>query len=212
MNTDDLLQKYKPLLKQFWLPIVLASLGLIFFVYGLIGLSGSSQPREEITFESADENKDTEKEEFSQKIFIDVEGAVINPGVYSLSGNSRVQDALVAAGGMSGNADREWVSKNLNLALKVKDGMKIYVPTQDEGTKGITSTKGIKGEGTAELEQQININTATVEELDRLPGVGMVTAQKIIDARPYGSIEELLENKVVSNSVFEKIKDKITTY
>lgn len=207
MDTQALLERYKPLLRKHWLPLSLGFLGLIFFAYGLIGLFGSSKPQDDIAFESFSEEKAGENK-FSQ-IVVDVEGEVIKPGVYNLSSDSRLQDALVSAGGMSATADREWVSKNLNLALKIKDGMKIYVPPLRQGSAG---QAGILGGETSNQSSLININLASMGELDGLPGVGPVTAQKIIDNRPYGAIEELLEKKIVSASVFEKIKEKITAY
>lgn len=210
MNTEELLDRYKPLLKRHWLPISLGFLGLIFFAYGLIGFFGASSGKagsSDITFESSSEEKVGENK-FSQ-ITVDVEGGVINPGVYKLSSDSRIQDALVAAGGISAAADRDWVAKNLNLALKLKDGMKVYIPGRGGSTMGVSNGSNV---GAVGIGAQININSASVSELDGLPGVGPVTAQKIIDNRPYGAIEELLEKKIVSASVFEKIKEKISTY
>ncbi len=139
----------------------------------------------------------------SRKIAVDVSGGVINPGLYQFSEGSRVQDGLAAAGGLSESADREWVEKNLNLALKLKDSQKIYIPKQGEESY---ADQGITQEGL------ININTASSGDLDVLPGIGPVTAQKVIDNRPYGSIDELLIKKAVSKATFEKIKDKISAY
>src|SRR3989344_798369 len=212
MNTEELLEKYKPLLKHHWLPISLGFFGLIFFAYGLIGLFSGKAGSNDITFESSSEEKAGENK-FSQ-ISVDVEGGVMNPGVYKLNSDSRIQDALVAAGGISAAADRDWVAKNLNLGLKVKYGMKIYVPGSAPSTS-LRTTRGqadILGGETSNQSSLININSASMGELDGLAGVGPVTAQKIIDNRQYSVIEELLEKKVVSSSVFEKIKEKITAY
>jgi len=211
METTELLEKIKPHLRQNILPLSLAFIGMIFFVYGLIVLvDRTSQPQ--IEFESA---QTLGENETLSKIIIDIEGAVISPGVYEVSSDSRIKDVLIKAGGLSSDANREWVSKNLNLANKVKDGGKIYIPkiggSVSTGTKSTTSIKGTTGgESETESGELINVNTASLEELDTLSGIGPVTAQKIIDGRPYGSIEELVEKKVVGSSLFEKIKENIT--
>ena len=189
------------------LPLSLAFLGMMFFVYGLIVLvDRTSQPQ--IEFESAETSGESSN---STKIVVDIEGAVISPGVFEVSADSRVKDVLVKAGGLSSDADRAWVSKNLNLANKVKDGGKIYVPKVGEVVESSKSRKGSEGSGGSigSNDGSININTASIEELDTLSGIGPVTAQKIIDGRPYGSVEEILERKVVSSGVFEKIKESI---
>lgn len=213
MNFENLLQKYKPLLQRFWLPIVLASLGLIFFIYGLIYLLSVNNRSNEIVFE-AGENEFSQESQPKGEIVVDIEGAITKPGVYKLKENSRLQDVMVLAGGLSENADREWVAKNLNLAVKVKDGMKIYVPGEGEnvGAGSSRPNVGTNHDSSDISNTQININEASVGELDSLPGVGLVTAQKIIDNRPYNSLEELLDRKVVGNSVFEKIKDRAAAY
>ncbi len=146
----------------------------------------------------------------SPTLKIDISGAVENPGVYTLSAESRIQDALVAAGGLSLAADRDWVAKYLNLAQKAIDGTKIYIPNKTEAKVTVSqgSTLGVATAG----NELININTASSFELDSLPGVGEVTVQKIISGRPYQKTDELLTKKIVNKSTFEKIKDKISTY
>ncbi len=203
MKIEDFLEEYKPLIRKNILSIILASLGLILLGYGLIGLIGSSSSSNDIVFESSENTSSS-----SAKIFIDIEGAVVKAGVYELSSDSRLQDALVAAGGLSLEANRDFVAKNFNLAQKLKDGAKIYVPGigEEAGTARIDATGQVQGTAS------ININSASLSELDTLPGVGSVIGQKIIDSRPYESIEDLLSKKVLGSSVFEKIKDKITVY
>ena len=200
MELELLSERIKPILKQNWLPLTLALVGLVFFIYGLISLFGASKP-EEISFtreDSASQN--------AAQIAIDIEGAVIKPGVYKLPQGSIIQDILVASGGLSLDADRDFVAKNINLAGKLTDGAKIYIPKLDETTN--QSTSQVLGVGGGE----ININTASAESLDTLTGIGPVTANKIIDNRPYLTINDLLDKKVVSAKVFSQIKDKITAY
>ncbi|MBI2075011.1 MAG: ComEA family DNA-binding protein [Candidatus Levybacteria bacterium] len=211
MDFHSLVEKYGSLIKQHWLPLVLGFLGLIFFVYGLISFFGGSAVGEkDIVFEKSNENSAAD---LKQEIIVDVEGAVVKQGVYKLSANARIQDALVAAGGLSAQADRQWAAKSLNLAVKLTDGAKIYVPAVGEGIKSTTGITSITGGGqTGDISTLININTASEQELDSLPGVGAVTAQKITNNRPYGSIDELLTKKIVGSKVFEQIKGKISVY
>lgn len=204
MDIEELINRYLPLAKRHWLPLILGFAGLILLGYGLIGLFVSSSDSKDIIFERGDPSQNASQ---SATIVVDVGGAVLSPGVYNLPKDSRVKDALIASGGMSAGADKLWVSKNLNLALKISDGAKIYIPFEVEktsGSAGASSTGGGSG--------AININSASEKELDALPGVGAATAQKIIDSRPYQTLEELVSKKAVTNSVFEKIKDKITLY
>ncbi len=112
---------------------------------------------------------------------------------------NRVQDALIAAGGLSANADREWVIKNLNQAQKLVDAAKIYIPLVGEKTQTATINTGL-----------ISLNNAAQAELESLEGIGPVTAKKIIDGRPYSSTEEICTRKIISKAVCDKIKEKIT--
>ncbi len=205
MNKTTASSKLASIFKEYWIPIVIGSLGLICLGYGLIYLFGSSSSASEIVFEANDSSKESLK-----KIMVDVEGAVVNPGVYSLTEDSRIQDALILAGGLSAEADRTWIAKSLNLAAKLSDATKIYIPSKDEKT--IVEDTSLNEGSLGVDSKQININTANENELDTLYGVGPATAKKIIDNRPYSTIDDLLSKSVVSNKVFEQIKDDIIVY
>jgi len=208
MDTRELVSKYLPLIRKNWLPLSLGILGMIFFAYGLIGLFEANKPSAgNIVFEA---NSASSSQQEAKKISVDIEGSVVSPGVYELPLDSRIQDAFVVAGGLSAQADRKFVAKNINLAIKLTDGAKIYVPNIGEAVVETAlpsgSTQGVS------VSALININTASESELDGLPGIGPVTAQKIIGGRQYNSISELKDKKVVSAKVFDQIKDKITAY
>lgn len=177
-----------------WL-VSLALLGAILVVSGLVWLSFSKDIKQESGIELV-KSGETEGE-----IYVDVAGAVQNPGMFKLTAGSRVNDALSAAGGLSGEADRDWVETTLNLAAKVNDGDKLFIPSLSETS-----------EGPPKVSDKININTASLAELDTLYGIGPATAQKIIDGRPYSKIEDLVAKKAVSQTVFERIKDEISLY
>lgn len=149
-------------------------------------------------------------------IVVDVSGAVKSPGVYRLPVGSRVEEVLTQAHGLSDIADKNWVDKNLNRASKVVDGQKIFIPpSQQKNTSSATvlvnETNVAQSNSEAE-SGMVNINTASLTELDVLPGIGPVYGQNIIDNRPYSDPNELLSKGVLKESIFNKIKDKITAY
>lgn len=159
----------------------------------------------------------TGAQETTPELIVEVAGGIEKPGVYKLQKGARIEDLLVAAGGLSPNADRDWVEKNLNRAAPLLDGQKIYILGVGEqlislsanfsgGTLGVSDTRG---SGTSSLT---NINSASQKELEDLPEIGRTRAQNIIEHRPYSNIDELLTKEVLPQYVFEKIKDKVSVY
>lgn len=203
-ESTEFLEILKRFVKENLVIVVLFTLGLMFLSIGLIQLL--SQKPSEVSFEKGSEKEETASIK-KEIITVDIEGAILRPGVYSFEKEVRLQDVLIKAGGLSADADRAYLAKQINLAKKVSDGEKIYIPRQSD------TTASSKVAGVSQVvDKAININTASVFELDSLPSIGKVTADKIVEGRPYGSIEELLSKKIVSKSVFEKIKEKIITY
>lgn len=154
-------------------------------------------------------------EPVDQNITVDVQGQVNQPGVYTLPVNSRVKNAIDAAGGLADNADEEYISRKINLAQKISDGTKIYIPAigEIEDDKTVFGTSQVAENRIQDIQVEntgiININTASLEVLETLPRIGPVTAQKIIDKRPYGIIEELVSKNVLGQKTFDGIKDRI---
>jgi competence protein ComEA len=109
------------------------------------------------------------------------------------------------------------MQRSLNRAAKLIDGQKIYIPVVGEqlggesakNIGGYNSVLGSQGSGQVGL---VNINLASQKELESLPGIGPVYAQKISEQRPYSNIEELLSKNVLNKSTFEKVKDLVTVY
>jgi competence protein ComEA len=162
----------------------------------------------------------TEPIQAPESICVDVSGAVKNPGVYCLEEGSLMVDALKKAGGFVAEAGYKYISMNLNLSSKLKSSSKIYIPyIKDlycETVEFELPSKIVKVIQPIETEVEeegtpacININSATKEQLDSLPGVGPSTAQKIIDARPFTSIEGIKNVSGIGDSTYNEIKEKI---
>lgn len=129
-----------------------------------------------------------------------VSGAVVNPGVYLLPPRSIGDDALEAAGGAAADADLERV----NLAHELSDQEHFVVP--HKGEPAATGREGAR--------PLVNINTATLQELEQLPGIGPAMAQRIVEFRqlngPFRQIEDLLQVKGVGQATFDQLKDVVT--
>ncbi len=144
--------------------------------------------------------------EASSTIFVDVEGAVISPGVYELADGSRVKDVLVMAGGLSKEADRGFCEKNINMAELVKDGQKIYIPFLDD-------TNAPQGYTEAGLSSsKVSINSASVAELDTLWGIGSARADSIVKNRPYQSVDDLVTKGVLTKALVDRNRELLSVY
>lgn len=137
----------------------------------------------------------------SATLFVQVVGAVVEPGVYEVPMNSRVMDAVALAGGLSSNAD----PASLNLARIVQDGEQIIV-----GAVGDARSR----RSTSSSSDKVNINTATAEDFDSLPRIGATLAERIIAYRdehgPFAGVESLLEVPGIGDLTLAGMRDKIT--
>lgn len=197
------MEKISEFLKQFGIVVVIGMVGCGILIYGLWGVIKPEESVVEIV-----KGEEQTKNLQTSEIVVDVAGAVESPGVYTLPGGSRIGDALVMAKGLSAKADREWVAKTVNLAEVVKDGGKIYIPAKQEAGD-ITNQQT---NGSTQSQGKVNINTASLGELDRLEGIGEVRARAIVDNRPYGATLELVSKAKIPESVYEKIKDQVAVY
>ena len=189
---------------------ILISLGLFGIVF-LIFLTNSGVQMEsdnEVEFISTDQVT-VENNAAETIVIVDIGGGVISPGVYGLPTNSRLSDLIDMAGGFAiSEIDGWWLQKNLNLAEVLIDGQKYYVPFKEENNDSRTS--GGVTEETSILGGLVAINKAPLNELTTLEGIGEVRAQKIIDSRPYTSIDELVTKDVLTTNMYEKIKNMLS--
>ena len=151
-----------------------------------------------------DSSDDSTKDDSNTDIYVHICGAVINPGVYQVPAGTRVYQALELAGGSSNDA----YLSGINLADKLADGQKVYIPAEGENAEGILSIDS--GDVQSVM---ININTASEAELMTLPGIGQSRAKDIINYRVknglFESIDDIMKVSGIKEAAFEKIKDLI---
>lgn len=155
----------------------------------------------------------TQNNQEDTTITVYVSGEVNSPGLIELPSDSRIADAIKACGDFTPLADKT----KINLAQKVTDGMQIQVDSRTPVNNSSESINNANSNNSNDNSSSnlININTATKEELDTLPGIGPVTAQKIIDYRQehgnFSSIEDIKNVKGIGEAKFSKMQDKICT-
>ena len=211
--------------------IILSGLLIIVFLF-----FNKNSDEIELTSDLSLEIKEEVTEEIpkEEKIKVDIKGAVKNPGVYEINSNGRVADAIEISGGLTNDAD----TSTINLSKNLTDEMVIIIYTKEEVAemlKGSTSIKYIekecicpkiendacidnvidnKPDTNTSNEQKVSLNSATIDELMQLPGIGEVKAKAIIVYREenggFKSIEELLEVNGIGESTFNKIKDQLS--
>ena len=211
-------QKYG---KGILFPGILVIGGLLYFLFS----SESTTPQVELieTFQMSEQNEQLNNEEMAEPItqsasvvMVDVKGAVKHPGMYQLTDEERVMDAVILAGGYLDNAD----TRLINHAQRLQDEMIIYIPKIGEvvealaegtGTTVIASTNDAASDG---KDGKVNINKADEASLTSLPGIGPAKAQAILAYRQesgqFKQIEDLKEVSGIGEKTFEKLKDLIS--
>lgn len=150
--------------------------------------------------------------ENNNKIKVHIDGCVNKPGIIEIDEGSRIADAIDLVGGLTTDAS----IKNVNLAYELQDGEKIYIPSKEEDRQNNENTIQIISMGNRESKSngKININTASLDELQTISGIGKSTAQKIIDYRnengKFKKIEELKEITGIGDKKYDIIKEQVT--
>jgi len=164
----------------------------------------NEQSTKELEKESASKAEESQSpEEIVKQVCVHVCGCVVSPGVYYLDDGARIHEAVEKAGGLTQNA----ASSVVNLAQIVEDGEQIYIPSEDDVVSGVVHTSYSADDGL------VNINTATLDELKTLPGIGDIKAEAIISYRDetggFASIEDVKNVAGIKDSSYDKIKDLI---
>jgi competence protein ComEA len=211
----DTYLRYLSLLKAYvgWLGLA-AIVAIAIFAYIWQGpatdpgrVQGLSIQAASLSATAASSPRDTSRQIYK----IDVSGAVKQPGVKELQAGDRVEDAIKAAGGFTDQADANYIAISLNLAAKVQDGDKIFIPAQGQNADSATignSTSSITGSNksvsskssTATVNGRVSINRSSAAQLDSLPGIGETYAQRIIAGRPYTSVNDLCSRSGIFRS------------
>lgn len=173
---------------------------------GFYKSNSSIEEPEQNLLQFANTNVD-ETLEKPKEVYVHIDGEVVNPGLYKLTTDDRVNDLLVLAGGATDKASL----KDVNLAKRLEDEMKIYIPSKDEivsnevsGQSGLSSSTG-----------KINLNTASKDELKTLPGIGDSRADEIIRYREntvFSKLEDIKNISGIGDKTYEKLKDLISVY
>ena len=185
----------KELIKKYYIYIIVFIALILLVLFIPVGEEEATQ------FEPIIKNDIINEPEY---IYIDIKGQIQNPGVYKVLKDSRLFQLLSLAGGTTGEAD----TLAINLSLKLYDQQVIYIPSYQDEYPNITE---VIDNNTSSI---ININSASIELLDTLPGIGPSTAQSIIDYRTevgfFESIEDIINVPGIGEATFNEIKDLIT--
>ena len=196
-------------------------------ITGLISSNDKEKPLAGSSLLQSAQGAVTSKAVQAKTVRVQVSGAVLEPGIYDLPANCRVEEAIAAAGGLTENAD----SERVNLVRKVRDGMQIRVPVQKAARTNRTQRKNAQAESglgesasgksssakagsgrNSSMMQNVRINSASARELQQLPGIGPALAQRIVETRNSGrftSAEDLLRVPGIGKAKLAKLRNYV---
>lgn len=217
----DTIKTYIEMLKEYkWQIALPAAAGLLMATFLIFSQPAKSDqtgltdfPQTEQTSSSQEQTGETSRDESEEPIqlVVDVKGAVVKPGLYTLEEGSRVNDAVEAAGGLTSQAD----PKSVNLAQKLSDEAVVYVASKDEHISVVTSTTASSAMSSEEKStSQVNLNTATEADLQTISGIGAKRAADIIAYREanggFKSVDDLNNVSGIGDKTMESIRPYVT--
>ncbi len=183
-------------LKKYYLAVIVMVISII----GLVVMMDNEN--ETVVFSPVSSNEQIEEIKY---IYVDIKGEVMNPGVYKVEEFTRLFQIIALAGGVTGDAD----VLAFNFSTRLRDEQVVYIPSIGEDFPMITEVIENIDDGI------VNINTATITQLDTLPGIGPATAQSIIDYRDengdFETVEDLIEVAGIGEATMNEIRELITT-
>lgn len=186
--------------------IIIITLVILLAGVGFYKSNNSIEEPEQNLLQIANTNVD-ETDNKQKEIYVHIDGEVVNPGLYKLTTEDRVNDLLIIAGGATDKASL----KGINLAKKLEDEMKIYIPSKEENL-----TNEVHGQSEVSSSTgKINLNTANKDELKTLPGIGDSRADEIIRYREntgFSKVEDIKNISGIGDKTYEKLKDLISVY
>lgn len=215
---EGFFQSFGPLFTRYKAEVILLTISIVICGTSLLLFFQQQNNLDVVQIKPA--QKAVRSESQKKQVTVDVSGAVKHPFVYSFPDGVRIIDVLQKAGGLTPDADAAFVRRSINYARMVTDQEKIYFPFIADTAEGIivenrriidyTSPNNMVGQ--QEAAEYININSASLLELDQLPGIGKVQSEAIINGRPYNELADLIQRNVIKQSVYDKIKGQISVY
>lgn len=217
---DTSFWKRKPIVLRFAL-FFACILAIIYISYIILPRDDYSLPQESSIRSGTNLSSKASKDH----IYVDLSGAINKPGVYKVDNDTRLFMLIELAGGLHIDADRDFIARNYNLSVPLSDQQKIYIPTVFDIQDGLlienqkivnteldqlqNTDSVIENAQTPAGSSLVSINSADMSSLMDLPGIGEVTAQRIIASRPYASLQDILDKGVIKQSLYDKIKNMI---
>lgn len=223
---DDLIEYLSNVLEDFdFRKLIFPTIMILLYIAGFFYLYTIINKKTNVVTKSEVITKEEIKEEKEEFIYVDVKGSVKSPGVYKIKDDSRVQDAIEAAGGITKDANTRYI--NLSKSLKDSDVIMVYSDKEIQKAKEDNivyietpcvceevKNDACINESEEDFDGKVNINTASIDELKTLYGIGDAKAASIIEYRnnngKFKSIEDIKNVTGISESLFNKIKDSIT--
>ncbi|HFU3843820.1 TPA: helix-hairpin-helix domain-containing protein [Streptococcus suis] len=216
----DTIKTYIEMLKEYkWQIALPAAAGLLLTTFLIFsqpaksdqtGLTDFPQTEQASSSSERVEETSTEESEEASQLVVDVKGAVAKPGLYTLEEESRVNDAVKAAGGLTSQAD----PKSINLAQKLSDEAVVYVASKDENISVVASTTASSAMSQEGNESKVNLNTATEADLQTISGIGAKRATDIIAYREanggFKSVDDLNNVSGIGDKTMESIRPYVT--